>query len=229
MSPIATAIHWHCLPDVDAVARHATDLILHSATAAINMRGSFRLVLAGGRTPAAIYRLLATRQAGWANWQLYFGDERCLPVTHEDRNSRMAGMAWLDHGAVPADNIHPIPAELGAESAAVRYGAVIQKARPFDLVLLGMGEDGHTASLFPGQHHPDTETVHAIHNAPKPPSDRVSLSRTSLSDSRDVIVLITGAGKRAAVRRWQAGEALPIAGITALHRVTVLLDEAAAS
>lgn len=229
MSPTATTAHWQRLADIDAVALRATDLILHSATAAIKTRGSFRLVLAGGRTPAAIYRLLATRQADWANWRLYFGDERCLPVTHEERNSRMAGMAWLDHGAVPADNIHPIPAELGAEAAAERYGAVIQKARPFDLVLLGMGEDGHTASLFPGQCHPDTEAVHAVHNAPKPPPDRVSLSRTSLSDSRDVIVLVTGAGKRAAVQRWQAGEVLPIAGITALHRVTVLLDAAAAS
>ena len=219
---------WQCLADADAVATHATELVLQAAANAINERGVFHLVLAGGRTPEKVYRQLANSKADWKNWQLYFGDERCLPADHPERNSCMAATAWLDHGAVPANNIHPIPAELGAEIAATHYVAVIDNARPFDLVLLGMGEDGHTASLFPGQLHPETESVHAVHHAPKPPPDRVSLSRASLSDSRDVLVLITGAGKRAAVQQWQAGEALPIASITTRHCMTVLLDEAAA-
>ncbi|MEN8205172.1 MAG: 6-phosphogluconolactonase [Pseudomonadota bacterium] len=222
-------INWQCLADADAVATHAADLILQAAVNAIHERGVFHLVLAGGRTPGKVYQRLAKAQADWKNWQLYFGDERCLPADHPERNSRMAANAWLDNGAIPVENIHSVPAERGAETAATNYSSVIDHARPFDLVLLGMGEDGHTASLFPGQLHPDTESVHAIHNAPKPPPDRVSLSRSSLSDSRDVLVLITGTGKRTAVQQWQSGEALPIAGITARHRMTVLVDEAAAA
>jgi len=227
--PARDDITWQCLADANAVAARATELILQAAVNAINERGIFRLVLAGGRTPGKVYQQLANAQADWKNWQLYFGDERCLPADHPERNSRMAAMAWLDQGAVPIENIHPIPTELGAEMAATHYASVINSARPFDLVLLGIGEDGHTASLFPGQVHPDTESVHAVHHAPKPPPDRVSLSRASLSDSRDVLILITGTSKRAAVQQWQAGEALPIAGITARHRIIALLDEAAAA
>ncbi len=227
MLAAGTATDWQTLPDAQAVVQQATEIILRSGTAASNMRGRFNLVLAGGRTPAAVYRLLASSQADWVNWHLYFGDERCLADDDANRNSRMAASAWLDHSDVHADNIHPIPAELGAATAAARYATVIQTARPFDLVLLGMGEDGHTASLFPGQHYPDSETVHAVHNAPKPPPERVSLSRASLSNCEDVLVLVTGASKQAAVQQWQAGVSLPIAGISARHGVTVLLDAAA--
>ena len=222
-------IYWLTLADADTVATHATELILQAAVDAIHERGVFHLVLAGGQTPEKVYQRLANAQAEWQHWQIYFGDERCLPVDHPERNSRMAASAWLDHGAVPDNNIHTVPAELGAEAAAANYATIIDTARPFDLVLLGMGEDGHTASLFPGQLHPDTESVHAVHHAPKPPPDRVSLSRASLSDSGNVLVLITGASKRTALQKWHAGATLPIAGITARHRITVLLDEAAAA
>ena len=221
--------NWLCPGDAVAVATQAATLILQQAAAAIGRHGEFRLVLAGGGTPQQVYQLLSQAAADWTRWQIYFGDERCLPADHVERNSHMATTSWLNHVAIPAENIHPIPAELGAEIAAERYATVIGKARPFDLVLLGIGEDGHTASLFPGQRHPEAEAVHAIHAAPKPPADRVSLSRTSLSDSHDVLVLVTGAGKRTAVQHWQSGQDLPIAGITAHHRLTVLLDTGAAS
>jgi 6-phosphogluconolactonase len=226
--PDGSHTNWLCPGDAIAVASQAAALILQHAAAAIRQHGEFRLVLAGGGTPHQVYQMLSQAAEDWTRWQLYFGDERCLPAEHADRNSYMATTSWLNHVAIPADNIHPIPAELGAGIAAERYAEVIENARPFDLVLLGIGEDGHTASLFPGQHHLETEAVHAIHDAPKPPPDRVSLSRASLSDSRDVLVLVSGASKRAAVQRWQAGEDLPIAGITAHHRLTVLLDTAAA-
>jgi 6-phosphogluconolactonase len=218
---------WQYLPDAAAVAAAATALILSASDAAIATRGEFRLVLAGGTTPDRVYRLLATSQADWARWQIYFGDERCLPPTDPERNSRMAATAWLEQSGIPPRNIHPIPAELGPQAAARQYAALIAAARPFDLVLLGMGEDGHTASLFPGHIHPAGEQVHAISDAPKRPPGRVSLSREALSDSRDVLILITGAGKRAAVRRWRAGEDLPIAHITARDHLRVLLDHAA--
>ena len=200
---------------------------MQTATAAIQEHGSFRLVLAGGTTPQQVYRLLAQAPADWPHWHIYYGDERCLPADDAERNSHMANTAWLNAVEIPQHNIHPIPAELGAAAAAAQYAKIIEQARPFDLVLLGMGEDGHTASLFPGQQHPQNQPVHAVHNAPKPPADRVSLSRDSLSDSHEVLILITGAGKRAALAQWQAGEQLPIATISARQRVIVLTDTAA--
>ena len=221
-------IDWQCLTDADAIATRATELILQAAASAVHKRGVFKLVLAGGRTPEKVYRHLAKAQADWNHWQLYFGDERCLPSDHPDRNSQMAARSWLVQGQVPADHIHPIPAELGPATAAQQYAGLVSQAQPFDTVMLGIGEDGHTASLFPGQSFPSDESVHAVHGAPKPPAERVSLSAAALSDSRDVLVLVTGRGKRKAVRQWQQGADLPIARITARQRVTVLLDAAAA-
>jgi len=218
---------WQYLPDANAVAAAAVALILSAADAAIAARGEFRLVLAGGSTPDKTYRQLAASTADWTRWQIYFGDERCLPATDPERNSQRAAVAWLDLVAIPPGNVHPIPVELGAPAAAQLYAPLVAAARPFDLVLLGMGEDGHTASLFPGQVHPAGEQVHAVSNAPKPPPERVSLSRKALSDSRDVLILVTGAGKQPAVRRWLVGEDLPISHITARDRLRVLIDRAA--
>lgn len=185
------------------------------------------MVLAGGRTPVRVYRQLAGSAVDWSAWQLYFGDERCLPADHAERNSVMAASAWLEQVDIPPGNVHPIPAERGAFAAASAYAALLQAARPFDLVLLGMGEDGHTASLFPGHDYPPHESVYAVHNAPKPPAERVSLSQETLSDARDVLVLVTGAEKRRALRQWRDGEPLPVAQITARDSVTVLMDAAA--
>jgi len=218
---------WQYLPDAAAVTAAATALILSAADTAIAARGEFRLVLAGGSTPVRVYRLLAKSPADWSRWQIYFGDERCLPAGDPGRNSTMAAVAWLEQAAIPRGNVHPIPAELGPQAAARLYASQVAAARPFDMVLLGMGEDGHTASLFPGHAHPAGEQVHAVSNAPKPPPGRVSLSREALSDSRDVLILVTGAGKRAAVHRWDAGEDLPIAHITARDHLRVLIDHAA--
>jgi 6-phosphogluconolactonase len=215
------------LDDADAVALEAARRMLQSASRAISARGLFRIVLAGGRTPEAAYRLLVGADTDWSRWEIYFGDERCLPVDDAERNSRMAARALLDPVAIPAANIHPIPAEQGAEAAANAYQPVIRAALPFDLVLLGIGEDGHTASLFPGQQHPAGQLVHAVHNAPKPPPDRVSLGAGALSEAREVLILATGAAKRAAIKAWQAGEALPIAAIGGSVPVDVLLDKAA--
>ncbi|MGB5180378.1 MAG: 6-phosphogluconolactonase [Gammaproteobacteria bacterium] len=228
MQTTRDTVDWQTLTDADAVATYATELILQAASVAIQERGVFRLVLAGGRTPGKVYQQLAASQADWNNWHVYFGDERCLPVDDAERNSRMAADAWLARGQVPADHIHAIPAELGAATAAHQYAESVRRALPFDMVILGMGEDGHTASLFPGHAFPPGELVHAVHYAPKPPPERVSLSAESLSDSRHVLVLVTGSGKRDAVSQWQQGADLPIARISARQRLTVLLDAAAA-
>ncbi|MCG6863347.1 MAG: 6-phosphogluconolactonase, partial [Chromatiaceae bacterium] len=158
-------------------------------------------------------------------WQVYFGDERCLPSDHADRNSRAAALAWLDRVPIPAANIHPIPAELGAEAGAAAYEPLVGTAMPFDLVILGMGEDGHTASLFPGQIHQVPDLVLPVHGAPKPPPDRVSLSAGALSNALEILILVTGAGKRRAVAAWKAGEPLPVASVGGSTGVDVLIDQ----
>jgi 6-phosphogluconolactonase len=90
--------------------------------------------------------------------------------------------------------------------------------------MLGMGEDGHTASLFPGHSHAQRELVHAVHEAPKPPPERVSLSREALSDCHELLILVTGKAKRQAVARWKSGDSLPVASIGAHHTIDVLID-----
>lgn len=139
----------------------------------------------------------------------------------------MASECWLGRVALPAANVHVINAETGAAAAAQAYAAVIEQARPFDLVLLGMGEDGHTASLFPGQSHADGELVHAVHDAPKPPPERVSLGLAALNDAAGVLVLVSGAGKHAALQRWKRGEDLPVARLHGQAGVDVYIDNAA--
>jgi 6-phosphogluconolactonase len=220
-------LYWHVLEDAEAVAQEAARRALAAAEQAIDRRGRFRIVLAGGSTPERAYRLLAGAQADWGRWQVYFGDERCLPADHPQRNSVMAARAWLSFVPIPAVEIHSIPAQLGAEPAALAYRAVVEQALPFDLVLLGMGEDGHTASLFPGHDHSAGEWVQAVHHAPKPPPDRVSLGRAALSAADRVCFLVTGSGKREAVRRWRAGEPLPVAQVRGRSRTDVLIDRAA--
>jgi 6-phosphogluconolactonase len=218
---------WHVLADPQVLAAVVCARILESARNAISRHGVFRIVLAGGSTPAAVYRQLAATASDWSCWQIYFGDERCLPADHPERNSVMAAGNWLAQVPLPRANIHPIEAELGATAAATAYTAVVRAAQPFDLVLLGMGEDGHTASLFPGQQHAAGELVHAVHDAPKPPPDRVSLGVAALNAAAAVLVLVSGPGKHAAVQRWKQGEDLPVARMHARAGVDVYIDNAA--
>ncbi len=221
---------WQILADASAVAHAAAQHILAVAQTAIQERGAFRLVLAGGSTPERTYRLLATYQdapVDWANWHIYYGDERCLPPHHGERNSQMAAHAWLAQSAIPPAQQHPIPAELGATAGAAQYASVVAAALPFDLVLLGMGEDGHTASLFPGQKLETEWLTQAVFNAPKPPPERVSLSLAALRSARERMFLITGAGKREALQAWHSGVALPAAQVAALAPMLILLDQAA--
>jgi 6-phosphogluconolactonase len=204
---------WHGVENADQIAEAACQQILNAAERAIADHGSFKLVLAGGKTPEKLYRLLAQANANWAKWIIYFGDERCLPVDHPDRNSVMASQALLSKVAIPNAQIYTMPTEMGCELAAVFYQSLVSAALPFDMVLLGMGEDGHIASLFPGHQFNQDELVHAVLNSPKPPSERVSMSATALGNSQEVIFLISGGNKQDTVKRWQQGEDLPVASI----------------
>ncbi len=221
-------VRWHCFADAQSVADETVQRLLEAARNAIEQRGEFRLVLAGGSTPGLVYRQLAEINADYSHWHLYLGDERCLEPDDGDRNSLMICKNWLDHAAIPEAHIHWIPAELGAEEAARFYESMVRSALPFDLVILGMGEDGHTASLFPGHQHDQSRLVVPVHDSPKPPSERVSLNFSALSETRELLVLVTGEGKRDAVRAWRNNADLPVAALQCDAGIDVLLDSKAA-
>lgn len=216
--------------DAAALTPALADALLAVAAAALAARGVFHLVLAGGSTPRALYRELAARQAGDARWQIWYGDERCLPPDDPERNSVMAESAWLAGSAIPAQNRCPIAAERGAVEAAADYGERLKHVPDFDLVLLGMGEDGHTASLFPGHDWGEdsgSPAALAVADAPKPPPERVSLSAARLRRSQHVWLLMTGAGKREALARWNSGVVLPVAVVQGKQQTLAWLDRAA--
>lgn len=222
-SPIHQVRRWHEYASATALQDAATADILRIAADSIAARGLFRIVLAGGTTPRGIYARLQAASASWPDWHVYFGDERCLPPDHPERNSLMAAQAWLNRVAIPGSQIHVIPAEAGAEAGAARYAMSLAGIGTFDLVLLGLGEDGHTASLFPGDEVGAAPVV-AVFNAPKPPSQRISLGAGRLSAARHVMFLVSGAGKAAAVAAWRNGTLLPAATITPTAGVDIYVD-----
>lgn len=222
--------HWHVHADADQIVAAARDYIAAAARKTIAERSAFSIVLSGGETPRRLYERLAAMEADWDAWHIYYGDERCLPARDAGRNDTMAERAWLAGSAIPRSQIHPIPAELGAKAGSGAYASELAEVGDFDLVLLGLGEDGHTASLFPGRDWgvtPAAPAALAVHDAPKPPPDRVSLSAGRLSQARSVLALVAGAGKADAVSRWRAGENLPIGAITPAAAVDVFVDKAA--
>ena len=227
----AQTVRWHVFPDDASLVANALARVMAAGRDAIAQHGAFDIVLAGGNTPRKLYRALRNADADWSRWHVWFGDERCAPPDDPARNSKMARVEWLDHVAVPAGNVHAIPAESGAREAAAVYARELRGADTFDIVLLGLGEDGHTASLFPGRDwgvHEDSPDALAVFDAPKPPPERVSLSTHRLSNASNVLFLVEGAGKRDAVAAWKQGEAIPAASIAPRAGVDVLLDAAAA-
>jgi len=220
---------WHSYHTTAELEQSVTQAILQAAQQAINLRGTFHIVLAGGTTPRRVYESLRELDADWAAWHVYFGDERCLPANHVERNSWMAAQAWLNHVAIPFTQIHLIPVEKGAQAAASDYAQTLAGIELFDLVLLGLGEDGHTASLFPGHelgNTADASAVIAVENAPKYPPQRVSLSTHRLSAARKVIFMVSGVTKQQAVRDWRNGVAIPAAAISPTNGVDVYLEAA---
>jgi 6-phosphogluconolactonase len=163
------------------------------------------LVLAGGSTPRRCYELLAEKSLSWGKVAVLFGDERCVPPDDPESNYRMARETLLDR--VAPGSVHRIPGELGPEEGAELYQPVVGWYSPLDLVLLGIGPDGHTASLFPGR--PELQApglAVGVRDAPKPPPERVSLTLGALQGARRVIFLVTGADKAEAVARAGRGE-----------------------
>lgn len=209
-----SANRWHSFSSQDEVNQAAISRILQAADEAIKQQGSFYIVLAGGSTPKAVYQLLSQQQADWSKWHVFHNDDRCLPTDHDERNSKMAREAWLNHVAIPADQIHDIPAELGNVEGAKAYAETLKGLREFDLVILGLGEDGHTASLFPSQTVDNSADAVPVFNAPKPPADRITISQARLNNTKEVMFLVTGANKQDAVNQWRNGESIPATLIT---------------
>jgi len=219
-------VRWIGMADTDSLQRAACERIVQAARRAILRRGRFLIVLAGGQTPRGVYRRLGAARENWGKWEIFFSDERCLPADDVGRNSKMATDEWLGRVSMASTRIHAISGELGARAAARAYGRVLKGVGDFDLVLLGLGADGHTASLFPGLDPaagPDAPDTLAVLDAPVPPPQRVSLSAYRLSRAREVLFLVEGEIKRAALARWRSGEALPATAIRPAGGVDVLV------
>lgn len=211
--------NWLTMPTAEMIAQSIVDVILIAAKSAIESTGSFHLITAGGSTPNRCYELLSTQMADWKNWHLYMGDERCYSENHPDRNSVALTRHWLSkQNAIPKTQIHFMKTELGLTAAAEDYNPIVQNVfdthGQFDLCLLGMGEDGHTASLFPGHFYIESQLTVMETQSPKPPKERLSLSFETLCQSTQVFKIITGASKQKAVQQWLKGDNLPIANVS---------------
>jgi 6-phosphogluconolactonase len=214
-------IKWHSFESQVSLDQAAMERVVAIAESSIKTRGQFHLVLAGGSTPKNVYTLLKNIKTDWHKWHIYFGDERCLDSGHQDRNSTMVFEAWLNHIDIPVQNIHAIPAELGPVEGAYLYNQTLSQVGDFDLVLLGLGEDAHTASLFPGHSWDNNLDALAVFDAPKPPSLRISMSPARLSRSTSVLFLVSGKEKQTAINQWKAGDLIPASTVTCNNGVDV--------
>ena len=185
--------------------------------------GAQTLVLTGGTSPKRCYEVLSDLDVQWGRVSVLFGDERCVPPLDPESNYRMAKESLLDR--VHPATVYRIPAELGPDEGAELYAEVVADTAPFDIVLLGVGEDGHVNSLFPGHQALQAEGLTAgIHDSPKPPAQRVTMTLEAIRHARNVIIIATGAGKAGAVALARRGET-PSGMITGARW---LIDRAAA-
>ncbi|MBI1800923.1 MAG: 6-phosphogluconolactonase [Chloroflexi bacterium] len=210
-------------PDAAALARAAAEQIAAIAGEAIATGGRFSIALSGGSTPRAVYTLLASAafagRVDWARAHLFFGDERCVPPDHADSNYRMASETLLNHIAAPPDQVHRIRGELSPPTAAAEYEQVLREfvvgsaAPRLDLILLGMGADGHTASLFPGAaalRETERWVVAVEHTQPPPPLvARVTITPPVLAAAAHVVFLVSGADKAERLRLVLTGPDQP--------------------
>lgn len=233
--------------DLATLQQAAADDIAALLTAPNLQHRPLNVALAGGSTPQGLYRVLAgppyAASLPWDRVHLFWGDERCVRPDHPESNYGQAQTALLQHVAVPPENIHRVPTELAPAEAAAAYARLLaEHSDPglpwprFDLVLLGLGEDGHTASLFPGVITNRERRVAAMHveaDYQGRPAHRVTLTPLVLNDARHVIFLVAGANKAEAVRavlkghadpeQWPASRIRPVFGT-----ITWMLDQAAA-
>jgi 6-phosphogluconolactonase len=224
----------------EALAQRAAELvtsILERST------GDVAVALSGGSTPKRLYEILAAEpfrsRLPWQRVHLFWGDERFVPPDDPDSNYRMTRLAMLDHVSVPADHVHPVPTTGTTPQAAADrfqqslrdfYGAdaLVPDKKLFKIVLLGMGDDGHTASLFPGVAALEERVRWTAAIIGAKPEPRISLTLPALDSAEHVIFLVTGAKKRDALARLAAGENLPAGRVRTDGTIHWLLDREAA-
>ncbi len=227
------------LPDPTALAREAADRFVTIARSAIAAQGRLTVALSGGSTPKALYAQLVTQSIDWPHVDVCWGDERCVPPDHPDSNYAMARHALLSHIDIPIQNVHRLKGELDPAEAAQQYETELRAlfgAQPrFDLILLGMGAEAHTASLFPGTPalHEQQRWVVAQY-VDKLQANRLTLTPVIINQATTVIFLIAGNDKAAALQtvwhgahdpdRYPAQIVMPTTG-----RVIWLVDQAAAT
>ncbi len=230
-------------PDAESLALGAAERAGEAARAAVGARGRFTLALSGGRTPQRLYELLAEGRGGpldWSKVHVFWGDERCVSPDDPDSNYGMARWTLLDHVPVPPEHVHRMRAEDTPDRAAASYEADLRAffggPSAFDLVLLGLGPDGHTASLFPGSEALN-EPFRWVLSSRAPegvePAQRLTLTLPALNAARQVMFLVTGAAKAAVVTDIlrdpdSAAARYPAARVRPTGRLLWLLDEAAA-
>jgi len=203
---------WNIYDDFDAASKSTANFLADKIKCCIEENNICHVVLSGGNTPARCLNYLAEKPISWEKVHWYLSDERCYPAGHHERNDLMIRKnLWT---LISETNIHAIPAELGAEAAAEIYRDVVSSVGFFDVVFLGIGEDGHTASLFPeNKALLDEHSVVAVYDSPKSPSNRVSLSMSILKKSLCRVVLACGNSKSEIISRVKKGETLPINGV----------------
>jgi 6-phosphogluconolactonase len=224
--------------DPEALALQVADFIAARASSA---SGRFSLSLSGGSTPKRAYELLAGSRASldWRKMHLFWGDERFVPRDHKDSNFRMAREALIDHVPIPAAQVHPIPTSSGTpEEAAALYEATLQSfygsstldpERPlFDVTLLGLGEDGHTASLFPKTKALDERRAWVTSIIGAKPEPRISLTYPALESSSAIVFVVSGETKRDILARVLANDrTLPAARLETRGTIHIFADKLA--
>ena len=233
-------------PDIDTLSQEAARYTVRLANQSIVTHGRFMIALAGGSTPKKLYALLAREpyrsQVDWTQVEVFWGDERCVPPDHPDSNFRMAQEELLSKVPIPASQVHRMLAEQPDHDAAAQaYTAEIQRVfgtsgiPRFDLIQLGMGPEGHTASLFPHQAslHEQQRLVMVV-TTPKPPPERLTFTPPLLNAAQHVLFMVTGAEKADALHAVIEGDYQPDEYPAQIVRptngeVTWMLDTAAAS
>lgn len=207
--------------DLDALSQAAATEFVSTSVEAVGQRSRFLVALSGGSTPVPLYELLAKDpfrgQVDWAATHVFWGDERCVPVEDLENTYRQVHDILLGRVPIPPGNVHRIRTELEPQAAAAEYALILKEygAPPlewprFDLALLGMGSDGHTASLFPGSEvAPKAPTLAVTGHYENRPTERVTLSPAVFNSARKVVFLVSGQGKAEVLKRVLYGEAQP--------------------
>lgn len=229
-------------PDPDSLARAGAELFVVLAEDALAARGRFTVALSGGSTPRAMYTQLCGLVVDWARVQVFWGDERCVPPSHPESSYRMARETLLDHIPLPPANVHRIQGEADPGQAAADYEQELRAAfgnllPRFDLILLGLGDDGHMASIFPGTSAVREEhawVVAQAHDFPPPPLvTRITFTPPLINAAAHVVFLVAGAGKAERLQQVLRGpyqpEVTPAQSVKPTHgRLVWMVDEAAA-